>query len=168
MDDAAVQSLLSEPGEGYWSAMVPQHRPSRVLLLGLGAGTIARLICARFGPIPIVGVEDDSLVLAHAERELHQLTSLEIVHDDAFRYVATTTERFSVACVDLYRGAQFQGAVVGRPFLRRLKQLLAPRGTAVFNLFADRRAQTRVHRINKVLNVGRQIPIGRNLVVWCR
>ena len=108
------------------------------------------------------------MVLAQAERELRQLTSLEIVHDDAFRYVATTTERFSVACVDLYRGAQFQGAVVGRPFLRRLKQLLAPRGTAVFNLFADRRAQTRVHRINRVLKVGRQISIGRNLVVWCR
>ena len=148
--------------------MVPDQRPRRALLLGLGAGTVARLLCARFGPIPMVGVDDDPAIVALARTELADLGGLEIVQDDAFRYVAASTDRFDLACVDLYRGAQLQAAIVGRPFLRGLRALLAPRGLAAFNLFVDRRTQTRVHRISRVFRVLRTATVGKNVVVWGR
>ena len=166
--DGAVQSSADPMEDGYWAMMVPNHRPERALLLGLGIGTIARLLHARFGPLPIVGVDDDPAVSAVARDALADLDLLAIVQEDAFRYVATTGERFDLACVDLYRGAQVQAAIVGRPFLRQLRALLAPRGQAVFNLFADERTGTRIHRLGRVFRVLRTIPVGKNVVVWCR
>ena len=166
--DGTVQSAADVAAEGYWSAMVPDWRPLRALLLGLGVGTVARRLHARFGPLPIVGVDDDPAVIAVARRELADLPCLEIVEADAFRYVAMTAERFDLACVDLYRGAQLQARIVGRPFLRRLRELLAPRGHAAINLFADRRTMTRIHRLGQVFRVLRTVPVGKNVVVWCR
>ncbi len=171
--DGVVQSVadgaaIRPAGDGYWQAMVPPHRPERALLLGLGIGTVARLIQARFGSVPIVGVDDDPEVVALAERELADLNGLTIVQDDAFAFVQRTDERFDLACVDLYRGRQFDGGVVRRPFLRRLRALLAPRGLAAFNLFADRRTEVRVQRISRVFRVLRTIPASKNLVVWAR
>ena len=37
--------------------MLPQERPSNVLILGLGGGTIAQFLTQRWGPLPITGVE---------------------------------------------------------------------------------------------------------------
>lgn len=148
--------------------MIPDVRPRRALLLGVGAGTIARLLHARFGPVPIVGVDDDRSVLEIARDALANLPGLELVDDDAFAYVARASGRFDLACIDLYRGAQPQAQIVSRPFLRQLRALLAPRGLAAFNLFVDRRVETRVGRIARVFRVLEKIRIGKNVVVWCR
>jgi spermidine synthase len=148
--------------------MVPSHRPSRALLLGLGAGTVARLLVARFGTVPIVGVDDDPSVIALAREELEDVPSLEIVQQDAFEYVATATAAFDLACVDLYRGAEIQAGIIHRPFLRQLRSLLEPRGLAVFNLAQDRQTDTRVTRLGRVFRVLRTEQVGKNLVVWCR
>ena len=148
--------------------MVPDYRPARALMLGLGGGTVARLLHDRFGPLPLVGVDDNPAVIALARRELADLAGLEIVLADAFRYVAESVERFDLACVDLYRGAELQTAIVGRPFLRGLRALLAPRGQAAFNLFLDRRTEVRIRRIGRVFRVLRTVQVGKNVVVWCR
>src|SRR5262249_29787731 len=61
--DGVVQSVAVEGpvlGPGYWPAMLPDARPRRALLLGLGAGTIAHLLVRRFGPVAMVGVESDA------------------------------------------------------------------------------------------------------------
>lgn len=163
----AVQSV-TDGSHGYWAAMVPDARPGRTLLLGLGGGTVAHLLCARFGPLPIVAVDDDPHMIALAERTLGDLPSLQVVQADAFRYVAESDERFDLACVDLYRGAQVQGAIVGRPFLRGLRGMLAPKGQAAFNLFLDRRIAPRMHRIGRVFRILRTVRAGQNVVVWCR
>ena len=148
--------------------MVPDCRPARALLLGLGGGTVARLLHARFGPLPVVGVDDDPDVVALARIELRDLEGLEIVQADAFGYVAHSGERFDLACIDLYRAAQLQAAIVGRPFLRSLRAMLAPRGQAAFNLFLDRRTDVRTRRIARVFRVLRTVQVGKNVVVWCR
>lgn len=153
---------------GYWGAMVPSHRPSRALLLGLGGGTVARLLHTRFGTVSIVGVDDDPTVIELAGRELADLDGLEVVRRDAFDYVASSQERFDLACVDLYRGAELEARIVGRPFLRQLRDLLFPRGLATFNLFVDRRTETRIRRIERYFRVLQTVPVGKNLVVWCR
>lgn len=171
--NGSVQSIADRPGPaagigGYWAAMIPDQRPARALLLGLGAGTVARLLHARFGPIPMVGIDDDAGVVAVARQDLADLDSLEIVQADGFRYVADAPGRFDLACVDLYRGAQLQAQIIGRPFLRQLRASLEPRGLAAFNLFADRRLDTRVKRLGRVFRVLEQRPVGKNVVVWCR
>jgi spermidine synthase len=171
--DGVVQLIPAEfpitsPEAGYWAAMVPDQRPAHALLLGLGIGTVARLLEARFGSVRMTGVDDDPDVVALAELELADLAGLSIVRVDAFAFVQRCEDRFDLACVDLFRGGQMEPGVVRRPFLRRLRALLAPRGLAAFNLFLDRRTATRLHRIERVFRVLRTVPAGKNLVVWAR
>lgn len=169
--DGTVQSVLAPDPHGYWSRMIPSVRPKRALLLGLGAGTVARLLHDQFGDVPTVGVEDDLAVADFAHELLRDLADLTIVQADAFRYVeqaAARGERFDYAAVDLYRGDQLVHGVVGKPFLKALRATLEPRGTAVFNLFYERRVDDRVRRIGRVFTVLDRQVVGKNLVLWTR
>ena len=169
--DGTVQSVLADDPDGYWREMVPDVRPTRALLLGLGAGTIARLLDDKFEGVPIVGVDYDLGVIDFARELLRDLPALEIVHADAFEYVTQAAARgdhFDYAAVDLYSGDQLAHGVVGRPFLRALKSLLQPRGVAVFNLFHERRITDRLRRIERVFRLVNQRLVRKNLVVWCR
>lgn len=168
--DGVVQSVAADAAErGYWAAMVPQARPGSVLLLGLGAGTVALLLTRQFGPLPIVGVDDDPDVIALGRRVLGlELPHLEVELQDAFAYVASCPQRFDLICVDLYRGEQMARGVLAKPFLRQLRALLQPRGRVVFNLFATRRTPEQVHRLSQVLHVLTQITVEDNVVVHCR
>src|SRR3954468_806161 len=91
--DGTVQSVLADDPSGYWTLMVPDVRPRRALLLGLGAGTIARLLAERFGDVPTVGVDEDADVIGFAQEILRDLPSLEIVQTDGFAYVAGGVEQ---------------------------------------------------------------------------
>lgn len=169
--DGTVQSVLADDPSGYWAQMIPNVRPSRALLLGLGAGTVARLLHARFGDVPMVGVEEDADVIAFARELLRELPSLEIVQADALAYVteaAADGRRFDYAAIDLYRGDQLVHGVVGRPFLRALRTLLTPRGVAVFNLFFERRVEDRIRRIGRVFRIADRRLVGKNLLLWCQ
>ena len=90
--DGVVQSISPEDGlanGGYWAAMVPDERPHRALILGLGGGTLARLLQVRWGELRIVGVDDDPSILETANSVgWLPLPGLDIVVADAFDYVA--------------------------------------------------------------------------------
>src|SRR5690242_19400179 len=110
--DGVVQSISPADGlatGGYWAAMVPADRPKSGLILGLGGGTLARLLHARWGTFPLVGVDDDPAILDLA-REVGWLPSdsesLEVVVSDAFAYVQSCSERFDYIAVDLFRGEE--------------------------------------------------------------
>jgi spermidine synthase len=172
MVDGVVQSVAVEGpsfhGPGYWPAMIPDARPRQALLLGLGGGTVAHLLVRRFGPLPIVGVEADPDVLALARAQFGlDLLSLTVVEGDAFEYVTNCDERFDYVAVDLYRGAELQGAALARPFLRALKELLLPGGQIYFNLFRDGRTPRRLHRLHQVFPWAQTQAIGKNVVVRC-
>jgi spermidine synthase len=167
--DGVVQSVAVEPGlevGGYWSSLLPSVRPQRALILGLGGGTLVHLLRRRFGDVSIVGVEVDENVLALAESELGlSVPNLEVFHQDAFAYIGQCSDRFDYVCVDLFRGGQFERGCLKRPFLRRLKQLAAPRAEIVLNLFKDRRTARYVQRVSRVLAVRSTHTVGKNVVV---
>src|SRR5918997_3532840 len=60
-----VQSIDVESADAsdYWTAMLPDRRPVRALLLGAGGGTLAALLHRRFGGVRIVAVDDDPRVV---------------------------------------------------------------------------------------------------------
>jgi spermidine synthase len=165
-----VQSVLADDPEGYWRLMVPDVRPRRALLLGLGAGTVARLLHQRFGALPIVGVDNDLAVIDFAQELLRDVPDLAIEHADAFEFVerAAAADRFDYIAVDLYQGDLLVHGVVGRPFLRGLKALAEPRALVIFNLFFERRVYDRIRRIERVFKVIKRELAHRNLVLWCR
>jgi spermidine synthase len=171
--DGVVQSISPQDGlanGGYWAAMVPDERPNRALILGLGGGTLARLLHARFGPdVSIVGVDDEPAVvqLARAAGWLPQ-RGLETVIADAFDFVKTTTERFDFIAIDLFRGEEFIGRALGKPFLRQVRGRLVPRGRLVVNLFRDRLRATRAERIRTLFEILEERHVGGNVVIHAR
>src|SRR5581483_2288453 len=151
----------------YWGAMLPDVRPGRALLLGYGGGTLAHLLQQRFGPLPIVGVDDDPRVLALAPRLLPALPLVEVVCADALAYVRQGRGPFDYVALDLYRGGECPPWVFRRPFLRQLRALLPPGAPLVANLFVERRAPRRVAALARVFVVRAVRPVGKNLVVRC-
>jgi spermidine synthase len=170
--DGIVQSISPEDGlamGGYWAAMVPDGPPHHGLILGLGGGTLARLLHARWGAFPIVGVDDDPTVLDLA-REVGWLPreALEIVVVDAFQFAQACHERFDYIAVDLFRGEQLAARAFGKPFLKRLRAMLEPRGRLAINMFTDIHMFTRVARITSFFEIHEQRAVGGNLVIHAR
>lgn len=166
-----VQSVAVEAAEAssYWSAMLPDVRPARALLLGAGGGTLAALLTRRFGGVRIVAVDDDARVLALGRCHFYLgLPTVQPVLADAFAFAAACPGRFDFIAVDLFRGGERPRAVLGRPFLSDLRRLASPRGSIAVNLFRDRRLATSIARIERVLTVTRRVEAERNTVLHCR
>jgi spermidine synthase len=171
--DGVVQSISPVDGlasGGYWAAMVPDERPRHALILGLGGGTLARLLQARFsGRLRMIGVDNDPGVL-HLARAAGWLPDdgLHVVVGDAFEFIAASTERFDYIAVDLFRGEAFIARALARPFLRALRDRLEPRGRLVVNLFRDRRSLARAQRVGLLFELLEQRQVGGNLVIHAR
>jgi spermidine synthase len=167
-----VQSISPEDGladGGYWGAMVPIDQPRSGLILGLGGGTLARLLHARWGAFPLVGVDNDPTVLdVAAAVEWLPREALEIVVADAFTFIRTCEQRYDYVAVDLFRGEDLDRRVFGKPFLRRVRALLQPRGQLVFNMFTDIRMLSRINSIATFFEIRERRYVGGNLIVHAR
>ncbi len=148
------------PGEiatrSVWDALaasvlaLPPARRHSVLLLGLGAGSAARIVRALAPAARIVGVEFDRDVVSAARRwfELDALR-IDVVIGDAREVVAKLRERFDVVLEDVFIGRE---ATLRKPegfplpVLEHAKRLLAPGGIVASNTIdegpAVRRALT--------------------------
>jgi spermidine synthase len=171
--DGVVQSISPDDGlatGGYWAAMLPAAPPRRALILGLGGGTLARLLQARWGAeLRLVGVDDDVAVIETARSVgWLPLPGLEVVLEDAFTYVWRCQERFDYIALDLYRGERLARQELSKPFLRRVRDLLEPSGHVAINLFKDTGRVRRLERIGAIFDVERLVENGGNLIVHAR
>ncbi len=168
--DGVVQSVApSAAAGGYWESMLPDHRPRRALLLGFGGCTLAHLLARRFGPLPIVGVDDDPRMVALARGAFGPLPpGVDLVLADAFTFVEPCVGRFDYVAVDLFHGGRPARGVTGQPFLRAVREALMPGGHAVFNLFRDAHTARRLRRIAQRFTVARVVHVRDNVVVHAR
>lgn len=78
----------------YWIYMVPQYKPTSVLMLGYGAGTVAGLIRLIWGDVPITAVDIEPPV----DGDRYGVT---FVQEDAKTFV-THCENFDAVLVDVF------------------------------------------------------------------
>jgi spermidine synthase len=157
------------PGEAatgsVWDALalpvlaLPPARRRRVLILGLGGGSAARLVRALAPQAAIVGIERDAGVLraAHEHFDLAAL-GLEIVQDDALAYLERARDRFDLVIDDVFvgRGLRVRKPEwLPEPGLGLAARRLAPGGLLVANALDDHRATARAlcRRFPAVLSV---------------
>jgi spermidine synthase len=128
---------------GVWDALAapvlllrPERRRS-LLVLGLGGGSVARVLRALAPAARIVGVERDAEVLRAARRALGlRALGIEVVQADARAYLAGLRRRFDLIVEDLFVGrgrAVHKPDWLGAPELARLGARLAPGGLLVSN-----------------------------------
>jgi spermidine synthase len=173
----AVQSVTvddeTEPS-GYWPALLPNERPRRTLLLGLGGGTVVRLLQRRFPgePLAVTGVDDDPRVLMIArERFGLDLPGLTVVQADALAYLERCRaggERFDLVVVDLFRDGAVPEVVCSRRFLGLVAAALAVDGMMTINLNRGERRVAQLRRLGRRFVLHRLVATGMNLVVHAR
>lgn len=141
-------------------ALAPERR-ARILLLGLGAGSAARVARALAPRAHIVGVELDAEVL-HAARSRFDLDALglEVVQADARVFLERERRRFDAVLDDIFVGS---GRGVRKPDwlpdpgLALAAQRLAPGGVLVSNALDEAAATTRTLR--RLLGAGVSITV---------
>jgi spermidine synthase len=168
-----VQSISLEDGllrGGYWAAMLPSLRPRRALILGLGGGTLARLLVARFGSgTETTGVDDDVAIVETARAAgWLAVPDLSVVIGDAFDFVQTSDQRFDFIAVDLFRGDHLVTQIFTQPFLKRLRLMLEPPAQIAVNMFSDRFAARRIERLGRLFEIQELKAVGGNVVVHAR
>lgn len=160
-----VQSVHpDDAATGYWSRMLPGSAPGSALLLGMGGGTVARLIERTFGPTAITGVDESAAMLSASAAFGAPPGRTRIVEGDAFVFLRADAARYGFIAVDLYRAERFDRGVLALPFLRALCDHLQPGGTAAFNLMEDRALARSLARIERVFERLRLSAAGGNVV----
>ncbi len=155
-----TQASVHRPGRAltgvvWWALaspilLLPRDRPRRVLLLGLGAGSVARALRALDPEAEIVGVELNPEVLRLARRhfDLDEL-GLELVVGDALEYLRRERRRFDLIVEDLFVGPSRsvrKPEWVPTEGYRLIRRRVRPGGYVVSNTIHETAAITRAMR----------------------
>ena len=170
--DGVVQSVSPAEALGrpsYWAAMIPDAKPQRALILGMGAGTIAALLTQRFGPIPITGV-DINPAIVNLGYQIYGLdaANLTVRIEDAFEFLTATSARYDYIAVDLYLGGEIVRRVFTKSVLKRIKRLAGPRGIVAVNIIRTRRLDRQLGLLREIFPVVETAEAGLNVVAKCR
>jgi precorrin-6B methylase 2 len=140
-----VPALVTQPGDDL-----------RVLILGLGAGTVAWQIDALYADrrrVAIDGVELDPLVVEVGRRffGLDRVETLRVHLGDARALLPSLPGPYDVIVVDAYRGSYIPFHLATREFFEACRDRLSPAGAIVLNVAAPRGASLLFDALERAL-----------------
>lgn len=150
------------------------HYPSSILILGLGGGSLVKLLNKYFPQAKIIGVEIDPLMaeLGQQYLELSKAKNLKIIIDDAINFVKKTNEKFDLIFFDLYIGDKIPKDYQTKFFLKNLKKLLRENGMIVFNCLYFKNhifeAKVFLDKLRKIFNDVNCKKVLTNLLIFVR
>ncbi len=160
-DGYAIQSLYPLDGSlplfdvwGYYGAAPAWTTggvPERVLLLGLGGGTSARILRELYPSAEIVGVELDPQVVEAGQRFLGMPTDIQVEVEDARAWLAQDASRYDLILVDAFQFPYVPFQLCTVEFFQSLEDHLAPGGTALLNVGRDADSYEVVHALAATL-----------------
>jgi ubiquinone/menaquinone biosynthesis C-methylase UbiE len=113
----------------------------KVLLLGLGAGSVVDLLVNKHGlKCAITGVELDKKVIDFAKQyfNIEKYSNLKIVQADAFEFVQQCDEKFDLIVVDLFIGDTVPDVFASSTFIRNLRRLTNKKCCIAYNKMTDK------------------------------
>lgn len=126
---------------------------SRILVLGVGGGTVFGLLRRLFPAAFITGVDIDATILDIAKKHfrLTDLPGLTLVHDDAKRFVHESREQYDLVIVDLFFGRVIPEFVTQNRFLTDLGRITSQRGGILINFLRELEYRDKSERLKKLL-----------------
>lgn len=115
------------------------NKVQRCLILGLGAGTVAKLISRRLPDAKITGIEIDPEIIKLGKKYfgLDSIKNLEIKIGDAISVVSNGTMKqcnnYDLILVDLYLGDEYPPKAEDQSFFKSIKCQLSKDGLIVVN-----------------------------------
>lgn len=114
-----------------------QQSIHKILILGLGAGSIVKVLHNIFPNLEkIVGVEIDPIIIDLGKKYfgLRNIPELRIVMSDANEYVTSLKEKFDLIVLDCYRGKNWDSNISSLKFVDLCQSKLNADGLLVMNL----------------------------------
>lgn len=118
---------------------------NRCLILGLGGGSVAKLVSSYWVGTDIVGVDIDQKMVNLGKKHLGlQKISIQTEIGDALSFVNNEKQKYDLILIDLYCGEKFPEKFEKDEFIKKIKELLNENGIAVFNRLygSERRADS--------------------------
>ncbi len=128
----------------YWDGFVRNipdlGKDARVLILGLGGGTIAKLLTKKFGLISIDGVEIDPLMVELGREFLDfKEKNVNVINQDAQDFLKETRYKYDFVAVDLFAHGDVAKVAESEQFFKKVKQVLSKDAVVVINkIFKDK------------------------------
>ncbi|MBX2872681.1 MAG: fused MFS/spermidine synthase [Saprospiraceae bacterium] len=121
------------------------HQIQRVLVLGLGLGSIPLLLEKHIGPnFECTAIEIDEAVIGLASKYgLPNVEApIEVICADARAYMAQSSQTFDLICMDVFLDDTVPVYFEGQNFLEDLRDHLSPQGILLYNRLAASNADT--------------------------
>jgi len=147
------------------------------LILGLGAGSAAKLIHNFFPKAEIVGLEIDPIMIKMAKKyfDLSTVKNLEIAVKDAINIIHNTQNvrrKFDLILVDLYLGKEVPEKAKKDKFIKDVKKSLSPSGVAIFNRLyygqKKKEANQFETRLKKIFSEVEPLHVSANIFFLCQ
>lgn len=130
-----IQNTAMPAGRPAKLAGRQESRIENVLVLGLGGGTVIRLIRRYWPHASVTAVELDPLIIDLGKRffSLTPKNNFKVINGDAIKFDPQHRKGFDLVLIDLYFGKKIPAGAEKDVFLRNIKSLLASDGRAIFN-----------------------------------
>lgn len=112
-----------------------RNKVSRVLILGLGGGTIVKALNKYYPQAKLLAVDIDPVIIEAGKKylELSKAKNLRIQIGDVFNENLSLGKNYDLIIVDLFRGYEIPHQLNSGEFLFPLKQKLSQNGRVIFN-----------------------------------
>ena len=121
----------------YWDRFrenLPQiSNDSKVLILGLGGGTIAEILTNKYDSLKIKGVEIDPTIVELGKKYFYLDDSMDITVEDAGTYIGKDLSKYDVICVDLFFKDKVSSLLDSKEFLIEVRDHLKKEGVVIIN-----------------------------------
>ncbi len=151
---------------GLWSFAVSQtSNINNCLVLGIGGGSVVKVLRKKYPDTEITGVEIDEKMIdignKYFDLEKYRPT---IVIADAFRFVRKENKKYDLICIDLLVGRNSPQKLSSEEFFRNIKKILNKGGIVIINQLRLK-GQEKDNDLLKILNkVFKKVEIKRPLV----
>jgi spermidine synthase len=114
----------------------PERARSRVLMIGLGAGSLTSYLAGYLPELQIDNVELDPGVIAAAKKYfgLTERDGFKLIAGDGRVFLIRQQKIYDIVLIDAFRGGYVPFHLLTKEFYQILARRLAPKGVAVFNV----------------------------------
>lgn len=119
---------------------IKQYDFKNVLLLGMGAGSIIKLLQEKYAiNCAITAIEKDEVVIDLAKKyfDIENYKNLNIVHADAFDYAATCNNTYDLIISDLFIEWDVPKKFASNEYLKNLKRISSDKACIIYNKMTE-------------------------------
>lgn len=158
---------------GLWSFAISQiSNINSCLILGVGGGSVIKVLRKKFPNAKITGVEIDSKMVDIGKKYFNlDKYNTKIIIEDAFKFIQKNKKQYDLICIDLLVGRNAPSKLSSIEFFRNIKKILNNKGTVIINQLRLK-GQVEDNNLIKILNrIFEKVEICRplvNLLIYCK